>query len=109
MIKYYVNKDNGTVVAKITGTKNSALIYIRNKYGALKSNEYKRYMIPDAFIGKAKCNFDDGDKFNVEYGKELARGRLIDKVHHATNIRIAKYLNDQIAKLQKDVPNFTDE
>ena len=90
MIKYSVNEEKGIVVAYFDGGKE----YIENCIYArmCKLTEYD-YPIEQAivrefagldssyFVGKSKVNFGAGDKFDLEIGKIMAHGRLLNKYH----------------------------
>ena len=103
MIKYIVNKEKRTVVAMIKLTddcedslptfKNSQYIF-DNLWSALKdikhnradfwgreyrAKSYKMYF-PKYMSAKAKCSPDD--EWDEEYGKQLARQRLTEKIHN---------------------------
>lgn len=88
-IKYYVNHENGAVVAKLEDMRheNCEMFAHFNPFdlggfGNL-SDEMIRYIntFPDSYVGMAKCH--PRDNFDEEYGKELARARLLVKVNNA--------------------------
>lgn len=96
MIKYIINKKKRTVVAMIKFNsgqetfKDSDIIYEnicqaftrleRNKFNRTEKFYYNSYKMffPISMSAKAKCNPDD--KWDEEYGKQLARQRLVDKI-----------------------------
>lgn len=96
MIEYIVNKEKRTVVAMIKFEeneetfKNSSYIYDDLSYAfeRLKKEErsskkydrkYNKMYFPRYMSAKAKCSLKD--KWNEEYGKQLARERLVEKIH----------------------------
>lgn len=100
MIKYIINKEKRTVVAVIEFEKdeetfvNSSYIYddlswalarlkknedvIYNKKN--KQTEVEKMYFPRYMSAKAKCNPED--EWDEEYGKQLARQRLVKKIHN---------------------------
>ena len=103
MIKYYVNEDKRTVVAKMEYDDSIEMKRDVVKYatGAITRWMYSQgfceheYCIKDFFlsliytiadkyfstpvIGKAKCN--EEDEFDEEFGKELARTRCLEQYY----------------------------
>ena len=97
MIEYIVNKEKRTVVAMIefgnreeTFKRSSyicddiiwALTRIKknesyNKTKKFKYN-YEKMFFPKTMSAKAKCNPED--EWDEEYGKQLARQRLVEKI-----------------------------
>lgn len=97
MIKYIINKEKRTVVAVIEfgkneeTFKNSSNIYNglswavdhlrKSKYEISKedrTNMNKMYF-PKYMSAKSKCNPED--EWDEEYGKQLARQRLVEKIY----------------------------
>lgn len=59
------------------------------------------------YTGRAKCNFEDGDTFNLEKGKRIAKLRAVKKMKQA-QLKEAIELQDQIRMLlaiQEDLEN----
>ena len=103
MIKYYVNEDKRTVVAKMEYDDSIEMKQDVAKYatGAIVRWMYSQdfcaceYVIEDFFhsliytiadkyfstpiLGKAKCN--EEEEFNEEFGKELARTRCLEQYY----------------------------
>ena len=100
-IIYYVNEQLGTVVARMPNFEedmyqeidNFCRIKFINKnahvsfgfsmyfYETVHKLLHGRYEPSlKSLIGKAKCNFEAGETFDVEKGKELAKQRLMEKV-----------------------------
>jgi len=102
MIKYIVNKEKRTVVAVIDFGKSfgksqetfkysgSILDRIDDVLACLKGNrngytknywkKYDKMYFPRYMSAKAKCS--PNDEWNEEYGKQLARERLVEKIHN---------------------------
>lgn len=96
MIEYIVNKEKRTVVAMIKFNeyeqtfKDSCYIYedICWAFKRLEKNNfnetekfkqnYNKMFFPKTISAKAKCNPED--KWDEEYGKQLARQRLVEKI-----------------------------
>ena len=95
MIEYIVNKEKRTVVAMIKFDsneetfKNSKWIYddlesaLRNlKHCEFSDKKYQagwnKIIFPKYMSAKAKCNSED--EWDEEYGKRLARQRLVEKI-----------------------------
>lgn len=47
------------------------------------------------FTGKSKCNFEDGDKFDLEQGKRIAKLRAIRKMKIA-QLKAALHVQEQL-------------
>lgn len=97
MIKYIVNKEKRIVVAIIEFEKNeetfvnSSYIYddlnwalhrLKKDGGFVinKNSKEEKMFFPHYMSAKAKCNPED--EWNEEYGKQLARQRLVEKIHN---------------------------
>ena len=96
MIEYIVNKEKRTIVAMIKfgnyeeTFKDSSYIYDdiswgfrRIKKNVSKCNEkykqdYNKMFFPKIMSAKAKCSLND--EWDEEYGKQLARQRLVEKI-----------------------------
>lgn len=97
MIKYIINKEKRTVVAVIEfgkneeTFKNSSYIYDDLHWAIhhLKKSENKiskefkintdKMFFPKYMSAKAKCSPED--EWDEEYGKQLARQRLVEKIY----------------------------
>lgn len=99
MIEYIVNKEKRTVIAMIKfgnyeeTFKNSSYIYndINWALTRIKENEYHnrtkkfkcsygKMLFPKTMSAKAKCSPED--EWDENYGKQLARQRLVEKIHN---------------------------
>lgn len=111
-IQYFVNEQEQIVVAKLTGFRVDALEMVEQViFGkeAAKSiffdDKYVYSMVmryPDSYCGIAKCNKDDGDEWDVEYGKALARARLLKKVSNAKSrilYGVKKYMSAKVDEI----------
>ena len=96
MIEYIVNKEKNTIVAMIKfgdkkeTFKNSFYVYddICWAFTRLEKNNfnetekfkqnYDKMFFPKVMSAKAKCNPED--EWDEEYGKQLARQRLVEKI-----------------------------
>lgn len=95
-IQYSVDYENGVVLAwfnpdEIMSDLIEETIHLADKMQNLTLRWGKVYEMFEKFrkenqtaldnlCGKAKCNMDAGDKFNIEVGEGLARRRLLVKV-----------------------------
>lgn len=100
MIKYIVNKEKRTVVAMIEFGKNEetfvnspdiyidlswALFHLKKSEGIIYDRKNtlikkEKMYFPRYMSAKAKCNPED--EWDEEYGKQLARQRLVEKIHN---------------------------
>lgn len=82
-IHYHVNEEKGVVVAVLEGVEYDAidLLMGKNEYLSYFSRwpRIQPFMLKDKYVGKAKCM--EGDVFNIEVGKELAKERLLLKYY----------------------------
>lgn len=103
-IEYFINKENGTVVAKFKNDRmpadcydecdiwadlvTNAFLKINKKLGYIFSNSFREEFYDEAYrrarnlgnrIGKAVCA--SGDEFDVEIGKKVAREKLLEKYY----------------------------
>ena len=102
-ITYYVNEPLGTVVARLPNFVEDMEREIesfctkkyekKNIYIAIGMAQYLleviHKLLQDKYapsiknlVGKAKCNYEDGEVFDLEKGKELAKQRLMKKVFY---------------------------
>jgi hypothetical protein len=101
MIEYIVNKDKRTVVAMIKfvdeegdtpetfkdSLRNFESLWMTlkrlehsyNYYNKEYYNKASKMFFPKYMSAKAKC--DPHDEWDEEYGKKLARERLVEKIH----------------------------
>lgn len=96
-IEYYVNEPKGTVVAVLNGTEYDALYSICKKIGSVDiidfgvTESWSGFM-PKCFKGIAKC--DVRDKFDLEYGKRLAKSRCMKKYYDCKDKIVVKWFNN---------------
>ena len=108
MIKYFVNEAKGTVVAKMEDSVDKhvtvidevidyATAQICRIFRGQNYDGVKGYVAEDCFrfvarrvaenyfsepvIGKAKCCFTEGEEFDEEFGKELAKSRCLSQYY----------------------------
>lgn len=110
-IKYNINEEKGTVVAYFDGGKQNVKEHMTYKmlkliyytYDITKYIDKEFAELDDSyFVGKAKVNFEAGDKFIVEVGKYLAHDRLLYK-HRKLEKRIANKIADVIGRFYIDM------
>lgn len=77
-IKYFINKEKGIIVAVLEDCKDDFFYYMLTKDPAVPISE-ECPLMREKYIGKAKCC--SSDNFDEEYGKELARTRLLLKYY----------------------------
>ena len=108
MIKYFVNEAKGTVVAKMEdsvdkhvtvidevvdyATAQICRIFCGQNYDGVKGfvaedcfqyvarNVAEKYF-SEPVIGKSKCNFAEGEEFDEEFGKALAKSRCLSQYY----------------------------
>lgn len=117
MIEYIVNKKKRAVVAMIKFNEreqtfqNSGCIYedICWAFTCLKKNNfidtekfkqnYNKMFFPRTMSAKAKCNPED--EWDEEYGKQLARQRLVEKIkkYRFNSYKIISDLNKEITEV----------
>ena len=120
MIKYFVNRDKGTVVAKMENSVDNhgnemplieeaveyATAQICRIFRGQNYDGVKGFVAEDCFqfvarrvaknyfsepvIGKAKCCFAEGEEFDEEFGKELAKSRCLSQYY----IRLMNMMED---------------
>ena len=93
----YVNEALGVVVAKHPNASkvlredfdrqidklwgSFGVRYTWDDFGSLANKWLKKYgPVMDNLVGKARCNFEDGDEFDKAYGEKLAKKRLAEKL-----------------------------
>lgn len=111
MIKYFVNEAKGTVVAKMENSVDEhgnemslveevvdyAVAQICRIFRGQNYDGVKGFVAEDCFryvarrvaekhfsepvIGKAKCCFAEGEEFDEEFGKELAKSRCLSQYY----------------------------
>ena len=118
MIKYIINKEKRTIAAVIdfedfTKTFKDADWIFDNLYEVLeyfsrrnmynkKYHELKKKMrFPKYMSAKAKCSPED--EWNEDYGKALARMRLVEKIkkYRSDSYKIISDLNKEIESILK--------
>lgn len=115
MIEYIVNKEKRTVVAMIKFDDQNECFFRSNLiyddlYDVLEILQFKRsdfsksyfknikkMSFPKFMSAKAKCNPEDD--WDEEYGKQLARERLVKKIKNYRS-RSYKTISDLVEKIQ---------
>lgn len=120
-IEYYVNEEKGVIVAKIYNVKMALYNEFSSFYNTSGETKYEfapelyilnngvnKWFIntkkEDYVIGMAKCNFEDGDIFNIEFGKNLARARALKKLNDV-KMSFFNFLIGDILNMIKDYQN----
>lgn len=111
-IQYFVNEQEQIVVAKLTGFRVDAMemaekvIFGKEAVKSIFFDDKYVYSLvmryPDSYCGIAKCNKNDGDEWDVEYGKALARARLLKKVSNAKSrilYGVKKYMSAKVDEI----------
>jgi len=107
-VEFQPNEKFGVVVAVLRDTRYDAVKIIEKATGDTDAFLNDRYLIKDIYKGKAVCNFADGDKFNLKYGKDLAVSRLLAKISKAREKAIHTYIEDKAGKLNVLFDKLTD-
>ena len=90
---YFIDKEKRTIVCKITGCANIARTRLNklaphfDHYG----DDYENFLIPNEFVGVAKCAPED--EWNEEFGMKLALNRAKRKRGIAINHALIKACN----------------
>lgn len=74
---------------------------LTNVYKVDEKNGIVKYTVKangEFYTGRAKCNFDDGDKFDIEKGKRIAKLRAVKKMKSA-QLKEALYVQGELRKL----------
>lgn len=106
MIEYRVNKDKGVVCAFMVNCNEDFVNYVYNctavhrngscNYIADLINAKYLEEFPDRFVAVAKCNPETGDEWNEEFGKEVAKAKLLAKYY---NVR-GRFIRDIFSDIQ---------
>jgi hypothetical protein len=125
-IIYYVNEELGTVVAKMPTFEDDFYREITAfcqkqfkdksvwfssgcvKLFTTKTSELLHGKYQSAFVnlcGKAHCNYEHGESFNIDKGKELAKQRLMVKVF---NLR-QNIFNDLFNFMEEEIMDAINE
>lgn len=104
---FIVNKDKGTVVCIYDGCEEDFVSFISSNacksgvHVAMDYSLYKRMLMPNRFVGVARCGAND--EWNEETGRLIAFSRMKDKLNKSFFKRAQTYtdivvdwLNDSI-------------
>lgn len=121
-IQYFVNEQEQIVVAKLTGFRIDAMemaekvIFGKEAVKSIFFDDHFVYSLvmhyPDSYCGIAKCNKNDGDEWDVEYGKALARARLLKKVSNAKSrilYGVKKYMSAKVDEITELLERFNEK
>lgn len=87
MVDYVVNEEKRTVTAILCGTRDGARDLLRKMYNGQAPYAYGdaevliALELPNKFVATARCA--EGDTFDVEVGKKLAKKKLLTKYDRA--------------------------
>ena len=99
-LEYGIYTTGGVVKAEVTDTAFDAMHVIGRlcEKADMKTisleGVWENVLLEDNYRGKAKVNNVDGDKFVEEMGKEIARGKALEKYHRAFDKKILAMLLD---------------
>lgn len=97
-IKYFINKEKGIIVAVLEDCKDDFHDYMLTKDRAFSIwNEC--CPMREKYVGKAKCC--SSDNFDEEYGKELARTRLLLKYYEDFTKCFYRYKENRIKRIME--------
>ena len=113
-IQYFINEQEQVVVAKLDNFRSDTIEMVEriifenaDKHLVFWESPFVRSMVshyPDSYYGIAKCNKNDGDEWDVEFGKALARARLLKKVTNAKSrilYGVKKYLSARVDEVNE--------
>lgn len=75
MIKYYVLKNDRTVIAVLNHTENDCVDFIKKRFPLMTEKMEKKAKMPGSFRVEVVCH--PNDEFNVDVGKAIAKKRLL--------------------------------
>ena len=106
-IKYYFVPEKRQTIAVLPNTKwdvyNKIDKIMRDTgfhFDPMAPNEYKKYLMPDAFKAVVTC--DERDVYDVEEGKREAKKKLMKNYHRSIDKRIARF-NNSLVKLAASI------
>lgn len=102
---YYIDNEKKIIICKITDCTFDAINLIEKfencSYKFLNRDEADKYYINDSYVGKATCQ--DGDIYDEEFGKKLAKKKMLKKYHVARDRAILRYINNNLKKTEKAI------
>lgn len=103
-VEYIVNPEKRTVVAILKGTELDAHKAIVRQVGEADEsffgfNSNWTTLIPDCFVGKAKC--DPRDEFSIDEGKKIAKARCMEKYYRAKDSAIKQWYKNACVKMKR--------
>lgn len=100
MIRYEIDTEKRTVTAKLTGCKLNVVNALNRKFGgaivAENTKLYKDALMQDEFTGVARCHPDD--TFDVDFGRKLAKQRMMLK-HHKAKLRALEAVQKDFVRM----------
>lgn len=99
-MRYFVDEDKGVVVCSLRGD-NTMIAHANRVFKNIQLTSNLSFSDKTEFIGKARCNFDAGDEFDVEFGKKLAFERASKKQEKYRKQMIEKIRTSVLEDLEK--------
>lgn len=104
---YNINREKGIVTAYFEGGRAYWINCLEDKMAKiarknshlyievypLLTNNIKHIVDSAQIIGQAKCNYEAGDVFDEELGKEIAKNRLIDRYMSVQKLVIQSFID----------------
>lgn len=102
--KYSINEEKRTVVCILEKTDNLFIKFVweNSNIGCYGEKFLNKLIMPNRFIGIAKCSEDD--EWDVEKGKLIAFSRAKDKLNKSFFKRAKTYVN----YIDRQIDNFVD-
>ena len=104
MIEYRINKDKGVVCAFMTNCNHDFVNFVYNCTAVHRNGDCnfvadlidKKLLeeFPDRFFAVAKCNPETNDTWNEEFGKEVAKAKLLSKYYRVRARFIGEIFSD---------------
>lgn len=107
MFIYYIKPEDKTVVAVLRDTAFDAIALINKHARNIGGEAFVDYLLNDEYVGIARCH--DLDKFDADFGKELAKRRALRAHHRDLNEKVRKYvraLDETKATLERNLAKF---
>lgn len=116
MVMYNINREKGIVTAYFEGGRMYWRMCLEKKMAKIArtdsrldidlyptfTNKIRQIVDSAQVIGQAKCNYEAGDVFDEELGKEIAKNRLIDSYMNTQKLVIEAFI-DQLYTLADSI------
>lgn len=112
-VNYFVDKENGVVVAEIDGCRDDANTLMNDKF---VSNVTSGFDVWEKFNSKfqmhrkykAVARLYPGDEWNENLGKSIALDKLTESYHNSMNKRLALYAHD-FRKIANEIDQYLEK